>query len=370
MTKTCRECNTEKEESLFVTNRNTCKECANTKRRQLRNADETKKAEINKKRRESKKEEKSLKIPTGTKACAKCRVEKEMHLFVRNGRENTCKECHNELKRSKYANNTEMREKTNERQRERNKSITLQAKQLQEIDTDDVKKCKYCNQERNIKMFRPKRAKCLECERSDGRDYRKSDTGKEKSKTWVNENQEHMTKLQANWYQIHKSEINKANIDKYANNPSYKYYKKSKDKIRAAIKSTTEYDIDILDCKSGLYKNWIEYCLKYIDKDLELDDHGIIYHVDHVLPVNLFNFDDETEKSLCFNWRNTSPMSGSENLSKHDTIVKEQLEQHIKNLKAFHKQNNMKLPKEYKKLCAKHLTMTGNPLEPEATITK
>ena len=48
--------------------------------------------------------------------------------------------------------------------------------------------CKYCEKIVEIELFRKNRKKCKNCERKCGREYRKSDYGKQKAKIWSTNN--------------------------------------------------------------------------------------------------------------------------------------------------------------------------------------
>jgi hypothetical protein len=57
------------------------------------------------------------------------------------------------------------------------------------------------------------------------------------------------------------------------------------------------------------------------------------------------------------------PLLAKENLSKNNKIVKPQIEQHLKTLADYHKENSIELPQVYIDLYARFLE-AGNPLEP------
>ena len=57
---------------------------------------------------------------------------------------------------------------------------------------EDNRECPYCNKIYIKTNFRVNRLKCKDCERMDGRNYRKSNYGKKKSKEWLNNNSERM----------------------------------------------------------------------------------------------------------------------------------------------------------------------------------
>ena len=93
-------------------------------------------------------------------------------------------------------------------------------------------------------------------------------------------------------------------------------------------------------------------------KKMNLDNKGTYWHIDHVIPVNKFKFNEDNKKEdidNCFSWFNVMPIKGKDNMEKKDSINNFQIELHIQNLKKFCKKRDIKFPKSYKKLCATHL---------------
>jgi hypothetical protein len=223
------------------------------------------------------------------------------------------------------------------------------------------KTCRDCCLEKDVASFRHNRRVCKDCERRRGREYRRSAVGKAKSKKWNEENAERMTELRANWYQNpkNKQKRNKQFMERYHSDPVFKLHRSCARRIFNVIhkkRSTDEY----VGCSSEKLQDWFEFCFQ---DGMTFENHGTVWHIDHVIPVNKFDLDDEEQQFLCFNWRNMMPYPKKDNLSKHDNIVVEQIKIHLTNLKNFHEENDEKIPEKYSKLYAKYLTMSGNPLE-------
>jgi len=47
------------------------------------------------------------------------------------------------------------------------------------------------------------------------------------------------------------------------------------------------------------------------------ENYGKVWHVDHIVPCDLFRLGDPAEQRLCFNYTNLQPLFAEENLSKH-----------------------------------------------------
>ena len=258
-----------------------------------------------------------------------CKLIKPITDFYRGGK---CKECFKSSERNKRAQHKLNPPKQNQH---------------------DVKYCNGCEKYHSVTMFRNNRAKCIDCEREYGRKYRASTIGRNKATEWINNNKFKMKTLQANWYQENKQQIRKKYNNKYKNDIEFKLHATCMRRIQLALKKNkTDHTVKYLGCSISLYKKWLDYCF---EKNMEVSNYGTIWHVDHVIPVNTFNLNEQNNVYMCFNWRNTVPMYAELNLKKHDKIDHQQIKNHLLNLRVFHKIYDIELPKQYEQLFARHL---------------
>ena len=80
-----------------------------------------------------------------------------------------------------------------------------------------------------------------------------------------------------------------------------------------------------------------------------------VWHIDHVIPLSQFDLLNEEEQLLAFNWRNTMPLSATENLKKNKRIDIAQIDEHLKKLEEYHTIKNIIMPENFKKLYATYL---------------
>jgi hypothetical protein len=267
-----------------------------------------------------------------TKKCTKCNEEKPLSRFqIQKGKPiSQCKDCRNarrtELKRQKRVKTIAEKIATGE---------IIVAKE------EGNKYCKYCKTEKPENIFRKGRAKCIDCEREDGRKYRKSDIGKEKSKAWEEANSEKVKELHAKNYQKNKAKINEKNVEKYKNDPVYKMKKKIKSKtMRSYFSEIGENYNKILGCDNNCFQNWIDFCLEKED-DLTSDNYGSDWHFDHVIPLGTISeFDDYFTRDILTNWRNVMPYGVKIISRKISMLILSKLSFHYDNLVEFHKNIN------------------------------
>jgi len=231
--------------------------------------------------------------------CNVCNAKKLISSFVKN--KLICKDCNNANRRAKYETDEELRLKLIQQASEfkHNKVLERRKMKLEEIGEGN-KKCSKCFEIKLKDRFRYNRLKCRDCERDDPKD---------KLRRAVR------TRI---WYALTKKK-----------------------------KNTIEY----LGCNHETYIKWI----LYNNNNYNLENHGKEWHIDHVIPLYHFNLENEEEQLLAFNWRNTTPLSANENLSKNNKIIKSQIEQHLQQLLKYHTENNIEMPKKFIELYAKHL---------------
>ena len=329
----CKNCNEEKPRSEFMSGRNMCRQCNNNIR--VRN-------------RKNKLLDQDL---DELKQCSSCKEEKCSNQFLVNC--NQCNDCINKKRRERRASKNQTK-------------IDAGEKKISKISqTEGNQICPYCKKDQSIDNFRKKRQKCKTCEQSNGRDYRKSDIGKEKSKAWVDENPEKMKELQAEWFQDNKEKITKKNNERYHNDYEYKLKSITSSRIRIALKKSkcvkNHRTLKYLGAKIDDFKKWLEY---NFTSEMNMDNHGIYWHMDHVIPINTFKLSDDEQAKMCFNWKNVVPLKCSENLSKHDKICSDQISNHMASLSKYNKEkikkkNDTISLNTYMQLCATHLAESG-----------
>lgn len=249
------------------------------------------------------------------KKCVDCLVEKAESEFHKKGnyRQGCCKDCANVKRRNNYKNNEILRQKCIDKAiayKKKNKSIRdeqINAHQ-QAIGLDNME-CRYCNEIKHKDRFRHNRKKCRDCERDDP---------KEKFKRYVR------TRIY-NCLKVHKA------------------------------KSHIEY----LGTSTNDYLNWI---MTY-NNHYNLDNYGPVWHIDHVIALSQFDLSNEEEQMLAFNWRNTMPLSATENLKKNNRIDTTQIKKHFKKLEEYHTHKKIIMPEKFKNLYATYLD-AGTSLEP------
>jgi hypothetical protein len=203
--------------------------------------------------------------------CTKCGIEKSNGGFrtYSNGRiSNTCKGCLNEMDKIRKKN--------------------LRKKHLETA----IFKCSLCNVDKTLNKFSKlkknyKKKVCLEC-----------------------------------YPAFVKSEKNKWCANEHKSNMNYRIKKSLAARLRAVVNKETS-TMSYIGCPIQYLREWFE---SVFTPEMNWENYGDYWHIDHVIPVELFDLTDETEKRICWNWTNLAPLEKSTNCSKKSSIDKSQVE--------------------------------------------
>lgn len=174
------------------------------------------------------------------------------------------------------------------------------------------------------------------------------------------ENKEHTKQKNTTYYDANKERLNEANRKRqienkdrynaqrkiYRHRPEVKahiqqknkeYLPIKKEKIKSRRKTDLNYQLSeivrskihkMLAGKETSYRKyigcdveWLKKWLSYrFDENMNWGNLGTYWAVDHVLPINQFNFSIERDRHICFHWSNLQPLEKGENIRKSDTI--------------------------------------------------
>ena len=91
--------------------------------------------------------------------------------------------------------------------------------------------------------------------------------------------------------------------------------------------------INIIGCDLEFFKKWIEF---RFDKNMTWNNLGDYWQIDHILPIDGFDFHNEENINICFHWTNLQPLTNYENRSKSNKL---QLHYYFNNIVNIHRFN-------------------------------
>jgi hypothetical protein len=84
--------------------------------------------------------------------------------------------------------------------------------------------------------------------------------------------------------------------------------------------------IKYIGCPYNFLLGWLEF--QFYD-NMNFDNYGKIWHIDHCIPCNSFDFSKEDQIKKCFHWSNLRPLKAEKNFTKnakvklHDILMQE-----------------------------------------------
>ena len=186
-----------------------------------------------------------------------------------------------------------------------------------------------------------------------------------KLKMYYKENKEQLLKKNKE-YRKNNIETIKKQRQEYRNRPEIKIHIKQKnkeylpikkEKIKEKRKIDNNFKLSeilrskihkILKNKKTSYQNtigcdilflikWIEF--RFDDK-MTWDNLGTYWQIDHIIPISVFDFNNEINKNICFHWTNLQPLTSQQNKEKSNKIQLHYYFNNIVNINRFHKKNN------------------------------
>lgn len=186
----------------------------------------------------------------------------------------------------------------------------------------------------------------------------------DKNRNWYHENKDRLKKEGKCWYVNNKDQVKEKRKLRYST-PEAKlkrrkyqqnYYQKNKDRIklkdrewesipknkiarrlRARIRASLNGRIKKVDFTEKLLGIKFEDLKIHLEQmflpGMSWDNYGK-WHLDHIIPCNYFNLEDESHQRICFNYRNLQPLWEGDNISKLDNILIPNPEEFIEAIKA------------------------------------
>lgn len=217
--------------------------------------------------------------------------------------------------------------------------------------------CSTCNVFKSFELFHKRkdkyRAQCKNCRSIYMKQYRQNNIEKckLKDKLFYEKNKSIIIQKNQNYRQQHSQSINQQkkiyykqnieNIKRYhehnkTKRNAYLKYRKQVDpsfKIKCVLQSRLSYLLknkktkkynDIIGCNNETLKDWLEF--QFID-GMDWDNHGILWDIDHVIPISSFNLLNE-ENHKCFHWTNLQPLYHVTNMVKANHIYNDMINNH------------------------------------------
>lgn len=212
--------------------------------------------------------------------------------------------------------------------------------------------CLHCQKQKGFSDFYLKDknkirydSSCKECRKSESLQfYRKNIIQNENNKKFYNVNKNNIVN-------IHKNENCREKIEEKEWNIWRILYEKKNIKIELNIYSTdintkigqllTESckeaisigrKASLLGCHGIYAKKWLEF---QFSNNMNWDNYGILWNLDHVIPIDSFDLSLPEQQSLCFHWTNIRPILTEKIPEQSNIALNKVIKLHNKIIKKF-----------------------------------
>lgn len=232
-----------------------------------------------------------------------------------------------ENRESKNKNERLRRAKKVPEKKEMDQKIKDMKNEGSEISDEYWKVCKTCNVKKTLDEYYLGNNNCSKCQNK-ATNVLYSD----RRSTYYEEHKEIIAVQQHESYERNKIKIREKEGIKYCNDEDFRKKKSNRGNINNIINNNKNDYSKYLACDADFFRKWIQYCF---DENMNFDNYGTEWHVDHVIPLKKFDVTKNDDFVLCFNWRNTGPMNSKENMNKKAKLRNEQIIRHKKKLLKF-----------------------------------
>jgi hypothetical protein len=259
-----------------------------------------------------------------TKICPRCKIEKSVECYSKNknskdGLHSYCKDCKNH-------HNKQYRQENLEKERERHKKYYQEnlEKVREHRQENAEKKREYSKlyHQKNLEKVRERQKKYyqenLEKERERNKQYRQENNEKirERQKKYYQENLEKERERHKKYDQKRLKTDPKFKLDKNMSRSIHKCLKsKGLSKKETGWQKAVGYTVEQLK----------EHLEKQFDDKMTWENQGTYWHIDHIKPKSLFEYDsiDHPEFKKCWSLDNLQPLEAIENLKKSNKYSEE-----------------------------------------------
>ena len=174
-------------------------------------------------------------------------------------------------------------------------------------------KCKKCGFEGEEENFIKGKFKCCKpCNNKYRRECRKRQA---KNPEYI----KRIQKQQRAWWKKNREWGNERQRKYRKNNTNFQLSNALRARVKYALIGCTKADktFDLLGCSPREWKAFLE---NKFDKNMNWDNYGTFWEVDHIVPVSRFDLTDSDEQRKAFHFSNTQPLTIEENRRKGNRI--------------------------------------------------
>jgi len=133
-------------------------------------------------------------------------------------------------------------------------------------------------------------------------------------------NWDHCRRVQKRYFQKYKDVVQAKRRERLRSNPIARIIKNLRSRLNSVIVGKSKRTMSLVGCdKRHLFRH-IEVQFK---GEMSWDNYGKVWHLDHHIPIDAFNPDNDREWEACWHFSNLKPMLSKDNLRKGNKICLE-----------------------------------------------
>jgi hypothetical protein len=190
----------------------------------------------------------------------------------------------------------------------------------------DTKVCKICNSSYSLDEFYNKKESsdgkhiyCKTCMKQEKKQYyeQTKHVRADYYKTYRDQNKEYFNQYSNTHYHSKKELYREWNRTKYQTDLGFKLKHVTAARISQALKTyqtlKKNRTIEYLGCTMEEYTQYLE---QMFTQDINWDNYGEYWEIDHIKPIDAFDLNDETQLYEAFKYTNTQPLKKKDNREK------------------------------------------------------
>ena len=144
---------------------------------------------------------------------------------------------------------------------------------------------------------------------------------KKKNNKWYFDNKEKTSERHKKWNLINRDKIREKKKERRKTDPNYRLVINLRRRTLLALKGNKKSTNTMI--LLGITN--LEFLWKHLEKSFKLgmtrENHGKVWHIDHIIPCSSFNLMDPNQQKKCFHYSNLQALFVYENLSKGSKIL-------------------------------------------------
>lgn len=183
--------------------------------------------------------------------------------------------------------------------------------------------CGYCLEDKT-KLEMHTKNMCHDCRRKKDKERKKKHYEKNKqayaikNKIDYDNNREKILEKKANYYKENRESIIAKFTEKYQNDLEFRLKHVVRRRTRNFISDGTIKYQEMIGCSHDHLINWFEYNFSIDNKNMNWENYGSVWQIDHVFPLS--KVDETDDEMFCYTWKNLRPMLSSDNIKKTNHI--------------------------------------------------